>query len=270
MNEHRPCIGVFDSGVGGLSVWRAIERLLPEVPTIYLADQAYCPYGDKSPERIAERSLAIARYLYGQGCRLLVVACNTATAAAIGTLRHIWGGRMPIVGMEPALKPAVLQTQTGHIGLLATAGTLNGRLFRETKARFAEHVTVHSCIGHGLVECVEAGHIQTPQTMALLAQYLAPMLSDRIDHLVLGCTHYPFLIPALEELLPAGVVVVEPAEAVARQVARRWRYAIAPQEVTQHRFGSTGQTDALARMLRTLGRKEIPTRVSLTRDGSAR
>lgn len=220
--EARGHIGIFDSGIGGLSVWRELRRLLPDVPITYLADQQFCPYGEKSDAAIQERSRQITSHLlYEHHCQLVIVACNTATAAAIDDLRSHFP-TTPIIGMEPAVKPAALRTQTGNVGLLATAGTLRGRLFRETRERFASHITLHTQIGHGLVELVETGKADSPEAEVILKHYLKPMLAANIDHLVLGCTHYPFLEPVLQKLMPASVRILNPADAVARQVLRKF------------------------------------------------
>lgn len=251
---HDSPIGIFDSGLGGLSVWRELVRTLPQESTIYYADSIHCPYGSKSPEEIIRLSGHITDYLIAQGCKLVVVACNTATAAAIDHLRAHYA--VPFVGMEPAVKPAALDTQTGHIGVLATAGTFRGSLYRETTRRYAATVQVHIQVGEGLVELVERGEQNSALARALLHRYLDPMLDAGIDQLVLGCTHYPFLRPLIEEIVGAGVRVIDPAPAVARQVQRRLAEGdmlTASEEPGTYRFVPTGDPGLMQKMLQSLG-----------------
>jgi len=209
-------IGFFDSGVGGLSVWREVIKLLPHEHTIYYADSLHCPYGTKSPDEIIARANQIMEQLMAQKCKLVVVACNTATAAAIDYLRE----KYPIqfVGMEPAVKPAALHSETGKVGVLATQGTFKGRLYHETLERFASNVQIIEQSGDGLVELVEAGKTDSEEAFAFLQKYIKPMLDAGIDHLVLGCTHYPFLIPAIEKITNHKIVIVNPAPAIAQRV----------------------------------------------------
>lgn len=214
----RPTVAVFDSGVGGLSVWREIAHLLPRADLVYVADQAHCPYGSRSADEIRTLSQAIAVFLLAHGAHVIVVACNTASAAALHHLRARL--QVPIVGMEPAVKPAAARTQSGHIGVIATAVTFQGALFVSLLERFAQDVEVHMQVCPGLVECVETGALDTPDTDALLRSCLQPLLEARIDVLVLGCTHYPFLLPAIARVTGAEVEVIDPAPAVARQAAR--------------------------------------------------
>ncbi len=212
-------IGVFDSGVGGLTVLRHIRAALPAEDLLYVADSAHAPYGDKSAQFIEARSLAIAEFLVARDARALVVACNTATAAAILALRERYG--LPIVGMEPAVKPAAEATRAGVIGVLATGGTLESGKFAELVQRFGSRarVIVQPC--PGLVEQVEQGDLAGPLTRRLLEGFVAPLLAAGADTLVLGCTHYPFLEPLLRELAGGQVVIIEPGAAVARQLVRR-------------------------------------------------
>jgi glutamate racemase len=212
-------IGVFDSGVGGLSVLRAIRQQLPALPVIFLADQAHVPYGPRSLEQVRFFSEAISRYLLSRGCRLIAVACNAASAAALHHLRHKFPGT-PFVGMEPAVKPAAETTRTGVVGVLATPATFQGALYASVVERFANGVTLlqHTC--PGLVAQIEAGQLDTPRTRRILEDALKPMLAQGIDTVVLGCTHYPFVIPLIQEITGPGVRVIDPAPAVARQVSR--------------------------------------------------
>lgn len=211
-------IGVFDSGAGGLSVLKELIRELPNESFYYFADTANCPYGSKPSDTIIGLSERITRFLLAKGCKAIVVACNTATAAAIEHLRNRFS--VPFIGMEPAIKPASLNSKTGSIGVLATAGTFKGRLYRETSKKYAAHVTVCYQIGEGLVELVEEGKSTSPQAVKLLKQYINPMLRCNIDHLVLGCTHYPFLLSSIQKIIPRTVTVIEPAHAVAKQTKR--------------------------------------------------
>lgn len=212
-------IGIFDSGVGGLSVLRAIRQRLPAQPVIYLADQAHVPYGPRSLAEVRAFSEAITRFLLGQGAALIVVACNTASAAALYHLRRIFP-QVPIVGMEPAVKPAAEQTRSGVVGVLATPATFQGALYSSVVERFANDVILIQDTCPGLVGQIEAGQLASPETRAILEHALQPMLEHGIDTLVLGCTHYPFVIPLIEEIAGPGVRVIDPAPAIARQVER--------------------------------------------------
>jgi glutamate racemase len=268
MSNARP-IGLFDSGVGGLSVWRAVVECLPNEATIYFADSAHCPYGPRPTEEVKILSTAISRFLLAQECKLIVVACNTASAAALDVLRAEF--EVPIVGMEPAIKPAAEKTQTGHVGVLATAGTLQGDLFQNTSRHHANGVQVHVQAGEGLVEQVEAGQLDSPQTEALLRQYLDPMLAAGVDQIALGCTHYPLLIPLIEQIVAGQATVIDPAQAVARQVA--WVLAkhnlaatIPVDVIPAHKFYATGSPGILQNLAQTLtGRHvELPRMVDLS------
>jgi len=217
MSDSRP-IGVFDSGAGGLSVLQELIKELPNESFIYFADSANCPYGSKPEAKIIELSSAITSFLIAERCKIIVVACNTATAAAIDWLRGNYS--IPFIGMEPAVKPAALNSKTKNIGVLATAGTFKGRLYTETSHKYASDVNVCYQVGEGLVELVELGDLYSPDAEGLLLKYLKPMLDCNIDQLVLGCTHYPFFKPVLAKLLPPQVEVIDPAPAVAKQVLR--------------------------------------------------
>lgn len=210
-------IGVFDSGVGGLSVLREIRLRLPRESLLFLADSGHVPYGEKTPEFIRERCRSIAAFLLEQGAKALVLACNTATAAGIAELRERYP-HIPIVGMEPAVKPAARATRSGVVGVLATTGTLKSARFAALLDRFAGNVRVVTQPCPGLVECIEAGDLRAPATRALLESYVRPLLEQGCDTLILGCTHYPFIKPLLTELLPSGVTIVDTGAAVARQL----------------------------------------------------
>mgnify|MGYP002712388825 CR=1 FL=1 len=212
-------IGVFDSGVGGLSVLREIHVQLPHEALLYVADSGHVPYGEKSAEFIRERSQRIAEFLLGQGAKALVLACNTATVAAVADLRERYPD-LPIVGMEPAVKPAAAATRSGVVGVLATTGTLKSARFAALLDRFASDVRVVTQPCPGLVECVEAGDLDSPSVRQLLQGYVEPLLAAGCDTLILGCTHYPFLRPLLRQLVPADVALIDTGAAVARQLQR--------------------------------------------------
>ena len=212
-----PAAGFLDSGVGGLSVARAFLRLRPSARVLYTADWAFCPYGERPDKVVRDRVRRLADDLVALGCRLLVVACNSASAVALDALRADHPD-IPVVGMEPAVKPAAALSRTGAVGILATAHTLRGRLFRETSARFASGVRVVPAVGEGFVELVESGDLSSPAARAAVSRVLAPLLAARCDPIVLGCTHYPFLLPLLRELAP-GVRFLDPSDAVARRAA---------------------------------------------------
>lgn len=217
-------IGVYDSGLGGLTVLKELVAQRGARDYLYFADSRYCPYGLKTPEFLRERAGAIARFLIEKGADMIVVACNTATAAAISHLRSTFD--IPFVGMEPAIKPAILSTRTGVVGVLATAVTFTGELYHKTLEHFTagqEGIKVIEQVGYGLVEAVESGRIHAPETIALLHSYIDPMLAAGADHIVLGCTHYPFLAEEIEKICSGSAAVVNPAPAVARQAVKLYK-----------------------------------------------
>jgi glutamate racemase len=211
-------IAIFDSGLGGLSILREVRRRLPEHDLVYLADSAYCPYGPRPAGEVRARARAIGRWLVEQGAALLVVACNTASSAALDLLR----AELPIavVGMEPGLKPAAAASRSGRIGVLATSNTLAGARFAALVERYAEGVEVITQPCPGLVELVEAGELDGPAARALVERYVTPLLDRGVDTLVLGCTHYPFLRSTIGEIAGPHVAIVDTGPAVASQVAR--------------------------------------------------
>jgi len=212
-------IGVFDSGVGGLSVWREVVRQLPHEDTLYLADQAHVPYGDRRLTEVQEFSEGVTRFLLDRGAKVVVIACNTASAAALHHLRRTFP-HISFVGMEPAVKPAVERTHNGVVGVIATQATFQGELFASLVERYAGDVRVLTQVCPGLVEAVEAGALDTPETETLLRSCVTPLIEVGVDQLVLGCTHYPFLRPAIERIVGAGIAVIDPAPSVARQTGR--------------------------------------------------
>lgn len=217
--EAKHTIGIFDSGVGGLSVLHHIRDILPDAHLIYVADSAHVPYGDKSPAYIEQRSLTLTRFLVEQGADAIVIACNTATAAAAATLRSQFS--LPIVGMEPAVKPAVAATQSGVVGVLATVGTLESARFAALLDKYAGDVKIVTQGCPGLVEQVECGDLMGANTRALIELYTAPLLAKGADTLILGCTHYPFLAPLIRAIVGENIVLVDTGAAVARQLQRR-------------------------------------------------
>ena len=208
-------IGIFDSGIGGTSIWKEINELLPFESTIYLADSAYAPYGERSKDEIIELSIKNTEKLLELGSKIIVVACNTATTNAIKVLRNTYS--IPFIGIEPAIKPAALQTQTKSIGILATKGTLSSELFSKTSDLYTKGIKVIEIIGSGLVELIESGEIYSDIMKTKLKDFLQPMIEQRIDHLVLGCSHYPYLIPVLRDILSEDIKIIDSGEAVARQ-----------------------------------------------------
>ena len=208
-------IGVFDSGIGGTSILREIVKQLPNEDFIYLADSANAPYGQKSPEAILALCKKNVELLLAKDCKLIVIACNTATTNAISVLRDEYA--IPFIGIEPALKPAALNTKTHTIGILATKGTLNSKLFSKKVDLYALDVKVIEVEGNGLVECLEQGDFDSEHLVSLVKNYIAPMLQQHIDYLVLGCSHYPYLLPIIRGIVPPSVQIIDSGEAVARQ-----------------------------------------------------
>lgn len=213
MTNNNP-IGLFDSGIGGTSIWKEIHELMPNEDTIYLADSKNAPYGQKSKEEIIHLSSKNTEFLLNQNCKIIVVACNTATTNAIKELRAKYS--VPFIGIEPAIKPAALYSKTQTIGILATQGTLNSELFHQTAQQFHDTKIIEQ-IGHGLVPLIEEGKINSPQIKQLLNDYLQPMIEANIDYLVLGCSHYPYLLPQIKKILPKHIKIIDSGEAVAKQ-----------------------------------------------------
>lgn len=217
MDKSTNPIGLFDSGVGGTSIWKEIHKLLPAEDTIYLADSKNAPYGQRPKEEIVELSFKNTEFLLNQNCKMIVVACNTATTNAINELREKYD--VPFIGIEPAIKPAAINTKTGAIGILATKGTLTSDLFYETLSNY-QNINVVEQIGYGLVKLIEEGSLESAEMKELLETYLEPMIKANIDYLVLGCSHYPYLVPQIKKILPQGVKIIDSGEAVARQTKK--------------------------------------------------
>ena len=251
MHQQNQPVGVFDSGVGGLSVLRAMRQLMPEEPVIYFADQVHVPYGPRSLEQVRDFSEAITRFLLDQGARLIVVACNTASAAALHYLREKFSD-ISFVGMEPAVKPAAEHTQSGLVGVLATPTTFQGALYASVLERFANGVQVLQDTCPGLVGQIEGGNLDGEETHAILENALRPMLDRGIDTVVLGCTHYPFVIPFIEQIVGEKVRVIDPAPAVAKQAKRLLEAEGMKKSVgerAQVRLYTSGNSDSLKSML---------------------
>ncbi len=244
-------IGIFDSGVGGTTIWREIQQLLPNEDTIYLADSQNAPYGERTKEEIIGLSIKNTEFLLDRGCKLIVVACNTATTNAISYLRNHY--EVPFIGIEPAIKPAALNSKSKKVGILATKGTLSSDLFHSTSENHASGITVLEREGAGLVPLIEAGKVDSQETKALLVQFLDPMLKEGIDYLVLGCTHYPYLIPVLREILPSNVIILDSGLAVARQteaILKQNRLFNPPHNPITHSFYTNADVGILKNFLR--------------------
>ena len=214
MNNKAP-IGIFDSGVGGTSIWKEIHKQLPHEATVYLADSANAPYGNKTKEEIISLCIKNTEHLISLGCKIIIIACNTATTNAITYLRNHY--QIPFIGIEPAIKPAALMSKTNSIGILATKGTLSSKLFHETSKALALDIKITEVVGEGLVPLIENGNMAMAQTTNLLKKYVEPMLAANIDCLVLGCSHYPYLIEQLKKLLPSNIQIIDSGQAVAKQ-----------------------------------------------------
>jgi len=255
-------IGVFDSGVGGLSVWREIVRALPHEDTIYFADQIHVPYGPRGEIEIRGFCAGITRHLLDLGCKAIVVACNTASAAALKHLRDTLP-HVPTIGMEPAVKPAAAMTKSGVVGIMATPATFQGRLFKATAGRHASGIRLVNQVCEGLAEHVEGGQLDGPETEAILRRFLAPILEAGADTIVLACTHYPFLIETIRRMAGPGVSVIDPAPAVARHLGTVLDHYGLRRETPhagEHLFVTTGDparfADALLQLTGLQGRVE--------------
>ena len=247
-------IGVFDSGLGGLSVWREIVRQLPHEQTLYLADQAHVPYGSRRLAEVQELVESSVRFLIKHGAKIVVIACNTASAAALHHLRRTFP-QVPFVGMEPAIKPAIEQTRAGVVAVIATQATFQGKLFASLMERFAGDARVLTQACPGLVQAIESGALDTPETQALLRQYLSPLIRAGADQLVLGCTHYPFLRPAIERIVGESVTVIDPAPSVAHQTRRvlvQQKLAASQGRANRHLFYTSGDPTTFAAMVERL------------------
>ncbi len=244
-------IGVFDSGVGGTSIWKEIHKCLPNESTIYLADSKHAPYGEKAEEKILGFSIKNTELLLDRKCKLIVVACNTATTNAITYLRANYD--VPFIGIEPAIKPAALHSRSKTIGVLATKGTLTSGLFHSTSENYANGIRILEQEGKGLVSLIESGKVNSKEVQELLEKLLKPMLDQSMDHLVLGCTHYPYLIPVLTKILPSHVKIIDSGEAVARQtkaILNQYDLQNTSLQTPEHQFYSNTDEVVLERFLK--------------------
>ena len=243
-------IGIFDSGIGGSSIWKEVIKLVPNEDTIYLADSKNAPYGEKSPDEVISLCIKNTEILISKGCKLIIVACNTATTNAIDYLRKNYS--IPFIGIEPAIKPAALYSKTGAIGILATKGTLTSKLFEKTTNEYTKNITTIEQDGEGLVPLIEDGKLNSPELNELLNTYLKPMLKFNIDHLVLGCTHYPYLIPQIKKIVGEDVVIIDSGEAVAKQtkaILEKHKLLSTSSEKSNHLFYTNTRTEVLSKML---------------------
>lgn len=251
MSDARP-VGVFDSGIGGLTVWQEIHRQFPDESTLYLADQKNLPYGPRPAENVLALAGAATRFLLDAGCKAIVLACNTASAAALHELREQYPA-IPFVGMEPAVKPAAQRSRTRVVGVMATPGTLQGQMFADAVARFAHGVTVVNQACPGLVELIECGRSEEDKIRTLLQTFLRPIQDAGADTLVLACTHYPFLRQQIQAIVGPQVDVIDPAPAVARQLGRVLSAGtLRSDQPARHRFLTTGRPDGLQSALKRL------------------
>ena len=243
-------IGIFDSGIGGTSIWKEVVKLLPNENTIYLADSKNAPYGEKSSEEIIALSVKNTEFLLSKGCKLIIVACNTATTNAIDYLRKNY--TIPFIGIEPAIKPAALLSKTGAIGILATKGTLSSKLFEKTTKEYTKNITTIEQDGEGLVPLIEEGKLNSPEINELLLTYIKPMLNFNIDLLVLGCTHYPYLIPQIKKIIGDKITIIDSGEAVAKQTkAILEKHNLLSVSTTKsfHQFYTNSETKVLKEIL---------------------
>ena len=249
MNNNK--IGIFDSGVGGLSVWKELIKILPNESTIYYADSKNCPYGTKSQDEIIQLSKRIVDFFLKEDVKLVVVACNTATAAAIDFLRENYN--FPFVGMEPAVKPAALNTKKGVVGVLATEGTFNGRLFNETTEKWASDINVEIQVGKGFVELVESGDLDSDYARKVVRKVLKPLLDKGIDQLVLACTHYPFLCESIKAVSKTMQIdIINPAPAVVSQVKTILEEndsLVSEINKAKYKFYSSGNLDTMLKLV---------------------
>jgi glutamate racemase len=250
VNTNSP-IGFFDSGVGGTSIWKEVLRRLPKEHTIYLSDSENAPYGEKSKDQIIALCIKNTEFLLQKNCKIIVVACNTATTNAIDYLRSNYN--IPFIGIEPAIKPAALNTKTKKIAILATKGTLNSTLFEKTSSIINKDIQVQETIGKGLVALIEDGKLHSKEMTSLLSSYLKPMVTNNIDSLVLGCTHYPYLIPQIKKIIGDRIQIIDSGEAVARQtqVVLNKHHIANTYNNTQHIIYTNKDTAILQNLLST-------------------
>ena len=249
MSNSNP-IGIFDSGLGGTSIWREIHSLLPNEDTIYLSDSKNAPYGEKSSENILDLCIKNTELLISKDCKLIIVACNTATTNAIEYLRNNYA--IPFIGIEPAIKPAALKTKTNCVGILATKGTLSSNLFSKTSEKFASNIKIIEQVGTGLVQLIETGRMHSKEMTLLLENYLNPMIENNIDYLVLGCTHYPYLIPQIQKIIGTEIAIIDSGRAVANQtkiILDHLELLTSSTARSQHSFNTNSDVNLLSQIL---------------------
>ena len=250
MNMSSKPIGIFDSGAGGLSVWKEINLLMPFESTLYISDAKYAPYGSKGADAILERSIVNTETLLSKGAKIIIVACNTATTNAISYLRKQY--KIPFVGVEPAIKPASLTSTTNSIGVLATKGTLSSSLFHETSKQYSRGKNLIEQQGTGIVELIESGQLHSYEMKKLITKYLTPMKNNNIDCLVLGCTHYNFLKPILKKLLSKDVTVIDSCAAIAcqtKRVLKKSKLLNKKKTKVKHEFYTNGSKEIMADLM---------------------
>ena len=243
-------IGIFDSGVGGISVWKEIVKELPYESTCDYADSINCPYGKKTQDEIINLSKRIVDFLISKKCKIIIVACNSATAASIDFLRNHYD--LLFIGMEPAIKTAASKTETKSVGVLATEQTFGGRHYAETSNKYLQSIDVQVQVGNGLVEMVESGKINSKESYDLIKKYIEPMTEKNIDQLVLGCTHYPFLMDQIRQILPESVNIINPADAVARHTCKLLEdhsLAASAKKQPLYQFYSSGEIEILKKLV---------------------
>lgn len=248
------CIGMFDSGLGGLSVLREIHNMMPNMPVFYIADQAHVPYGERQLSEIRSYTRSIVNFLLEQGARMIVVACNTASAAALTMLRKEFP-RIPFVGMEPAVKPAVQRSRSGIVGVLATPATFQGKMYATLVEKFAQDVKILTNTMPGLVHTIEAGELNSPKARKIIDGAVRPMVAQGADTIVLGCTHFPFVLPHIREAAGNGVTVIDPAPAIARRTAyllEKGNIRIDAGDSPNLKFGTTGNVGIFRKMIQNL------------------
>jgi glutamate racemase len=268
-HDDRP-IGIFDSGIGGLTVTSVIRQALPRERLIYFGDNLHMPYGQRSLEEVQRFSFAIVEALRAMDCKLIVIACNTASAAALSALRQAWPG-FPFVGMEPAVKPAAEHTTTGTVGVIATTATFQSELYASIVSRFAGDVKVLHQACPGLVRQIESGAFDHPDTEAMLRGWLEPMLAQHIDALVLGCTHYPIVRPVIERIVGPNVRIIDPAPAIARrvdQLTTQFGIAASPEANGSLTCWTSGDPAVFSVLMHRLELENVPVRQGFWSEGT--
>jgi glutamate racemase len=263
-----PSIGVLDSGIGGLSVLRHIHKLLPEHATLFVADQAHIPYGPRSTEEITAFVDGVTQFLLGEGAKVIVIACNTASAASLYAMRERYPG-VPFVGMEPAIKPALAATRSGVIGVLSTQATAQGHLYRRLLEQYAQDARIVTQVAPEMVRIAEEQSQHNSESQAIIQAYLEPMIKAGADQIVLACTHFPFIVDALQQITGDGVSYIDPGPAVARQTERLWPDGIVAGAL-QHHYYTTGAADKFRQKVKLLTGVDAQASLLRWEDGNLR